>query len=189
MKKIFGLLAAVALLASCTPKRAWQKKAIDDREKTVMDAARHGKIDTAGLKQLLVAYDAFVTAFPDDTNSANYLFKEADFYRYMHNPQKSIVIYSNIYNNYPHYFKRPYSLFLQGFIYENEIHNLDSARAKYESFLSAYPTHPIAKDVRLTLASLGKTPEQIIAEFEARQKNDSAMQGNMGDMKDMKGMK
>ena len=141
-----------------------------------MDAAKKGKIDTTGLNELLVAYDAYVSAYPTDTNSANYLFKEADFYRYMRKPQNSIVIYNNIYNNYPQYIKRPYALFLQGFIYENEIHNLDSAKAKYEMFLSVYPNHRIAKDVRITLASLGKSPEQIMAEFEARQNADSAMQ-------------
>ena len=107
------------------------------------------------------------------------MFKEADFYRYMRQPKKSIEIYNSIYNNYPTYIKRPYSLFLQGFIYENEIHNLDSAKAKYEMFLSVYPSHPIAKDVRITLASLGKSPEQVIAEFEARQKGaDSTALGS-----------
>jgi TolA-binding protein len=185
MKRIIGVLAAIVLLASCNSKQGWKKKAIDDKEKSVMEAAKRGKIDTSGLKDLLVAYDAYVAAYPDDTNSANYLFKEADFYRYMRKPKKSIEIYTNIYNTYPNYFKRPYSLFLQGFIYENEIHNLDSAKAKYEMFLQVYPNHPIAKDVRMTLNSLGKSPEEVIAEFEAHQKSDSAMAG----AKDMKGMK
>jgi tetratricopeptide (TPR) repeat protein len=182
MRRVIGVLAAIVLLTACSPKQAWKKKAIDDKEKSIMDEAKRGKIDTTGLKELLVAYDAYVSAYPNDTISANYLFKEADFYRYMRKPQKSIEIYSNIYNSYPKYFKRPYSLFLQGFIYENEMHNLDSARAKYEMFLQVFPNHPIAKDVKITLASLGKTPEQVIAEFEARQKADSTMAG----MKDMK---
>ena len=153
-----------------------------------MEAAKKGKMDTAGLKDLLIAYDDYVKAWPADTNSANYLFKEADFYRYMRQPKRSVEIYAGIYNDYPQFFKRPYALFLQGFIYENEIHNLDSAKAKYEMFLQVYPNHAIAKDVRMTLASLGKTPEQVIAEFEAHQKADSAMTGT-NDMKDMKGMK
>ena len=125
-----------------------------------------------------MAYDAYVSAYPADTNSANILFKEADFYRYMRKPLKSIEIYADIYNNYPQYFKRPYSLFLQGFIYENELHNIDSAKAKYQLFLTNYPNHPIAKDVRITLATIGKTPEQIIAEFEARQQADSLAKAN-----------
>jgi len=173
MKRIFSVLAAIVLLTACNPKQAWKKKAIDDQEKSVMDAAKRGKIDTMGLNNLLVAYDAYVAAYPNDTLSANYLFKEADFYRYMRQPQKSIKIYNTIYNNYPAFIKRPYSLFLQGFIYENEIRNLDSAKAKYLMFLQVYPNHPIAEDVKLTLESLGKSPEQVIAEFEARQKADS----------------
>ena len=173
MKRILGVLAVVALLTSCNPEQTWKKRAIESKEKSIMEAAKKGRIDTSGLKDLLKAYDAYVTAFPTDTASANYLFKEADFYRYMHQPQKSIHIYSNIYNIYPTFIKRPYALFLQGFIYENEIHNIDSAKVKYESFLATYPNHPIAKDVKVTLSSLGKTPEQLIHEFEERQQADS----------------
>ena len=141
-----------------------------------MEAAKKGKMDTAGLKDLLIAYDDYVKAWPADTNSANYLFKEADFYRYMRQPKRSVQIYAGIYNDYPQFFKRPYALFLQGFIYENEIHNIDSARVKYELFLTTFPNHPIAKDVRLTVANLGKTNEQLMQEFEARQKTDSLSQ-------------
>ncbi len=191
MNRIFSVLAIIALLTSCNSKQEWKKKAIDDKENALAEAAKKGKIDTAGVKDLLVAYDSYVAAFPNDSNSVRYLFREADFYRYMHKPQKSIAIYTNIYNAYPTCFRRPYALFLQGFIYENEIHNLDSAKAKYEMFLQIYPNHPIAKDVKTTLESLGKTPEQIIAEFEARQTADSSMTGmkDTRDMKDMKGMK
>ena len=173
INRILGVLAVVALLTSCNPEQAWKKRAIDNKEKSIMEAAKKGRIDTAGLKELLKAYDVYVTAFPNDTASANYLFKEADFYRYMHQPQKSIQIYTNIYNIYPAFIKRPYALFLQGFIYENEIHNIDSAKTKYEQFLAIYPNHPITKDVRVTLSSLGKTPEQLIHEFEQRQQADS----------------
>src|SRR5580698_2158732 len=133
---VIGFLAALILLASCNPNQAWQRRNIDNKEKAIMEAAKKGKMDTAGLKDLLFAYDDYVKAWPADTNSANYLFKEADFYRYMRQPVKSIKIYAGIYNDYPNFFKRPYALFLQGFIYENEIHNLDSARVKYELFLS-----------------------------------------------------
>ena len=178
MFRIITAFTFVALLASCNPGQAWQKQTIDNREKSIMDAAKKGRIDSAGLKDLLVAYDAFVSAYPQDSASANYLFKEADFYRYMHKPVKSIEIYSRIFNDYPQYYKRPYALFLQGFIFENEIHNLDSARVKYQMFLSTYPNHPIAKDVRITISNMGKTPEQLVQEFEQRQHADTLSQSN-----------
>jgi hypothetical protein len=116
--RIAGFLAVIALLASCNAGQAWQKRTIANKENTIMEEAKKGKIDTSGVKSLLVAYDAFVKQYPLDTNSANYLFKEADFYRYLHQPKKSVEIYAGIYNNYPQYFKRPYALFMQGFFYE-----------------------------------------------------------------------
>jgi len=173
MNRILSLVAFVVLLVSCNPGQEWKKRTIDNKEKAIMEVAKKGKIDSTGLKDLLVAYDDYVAAYPNDTNSANYLFKEADFYRYMRQPVKSVHIYARIFNDYPQYIKRPYALFLQGFIYENEIRNLDSARVKYEQFLSTYPNHPIAKDVRITMSNMGKTPEQLIKEFEAREQADS----------------
>ena len=176
--KIVGALAVIVLLASCNPNQKWKKHVIDNKEKSIMEAAKKGKIDTVGVRDLLAAYDAYVAAYPTDSSDAGYLFKEADFYRYMHKPVKSIGIYQKIYSDFPGFAKRPYCLFLQGFIYENEVHNYDSARVKYQLFLNDYPTHPIAKDVRITMANMGKTPEQLIQEFEARQHADSLSQSS-----------
>ena len=97
----------------------------------------------------------------------------ADFYRYMHKPLKSISIYEKIYERYPSVAKHPYALFLQGFIFENEVGNPQAAKLLYEKFLETYPNHAISNDVKATLSNLGKTPEQLVAEFEARAKTDS----------------
>jgi hypothetical protein len=61
----------------------------------------------------------------------------------------------------------------KAFFTRNEIHNLDSAKLKYEIFLRDFPKHPIAKDVAITLSNLGKSPEQMMKEFEERQQTDS----------------
>ena len=81
--KSLGVFAVVILLASCNPGQAWKKHTIDNKEKSIMDAAKKGRIDTTGVKDLLAAYDAYVAAYPTESSDANYLFKEADFYRYM----------------------------------------------------------------------------------------------------------
>jgi hypothetical protein len=66
-------------------------------------------------------------------------------------------------------------LFLQGFVFENEVGNVDAAREKYHQFLKQYPDHKIAEDVRTSLRNLGKTPEQLVQEFMAQQQMDSLM--------------
>ena len=176
MHKLFAALVAVLLLASCNPKVAWQKRTIETEEKTLMESAKKGKVDTTTVNALLKDYEAFADNYPADTMGANYLFKAADFYRYMHKPLRSIELYSKIYDHYPTVTKRPYALFLQGFIYENEVGNPHAAKSLYEKFLEVYPTHPIAKDVQTTLNNLGKTPEQLIQEFQQKAEQDSLAQ-------------
>lgn len=167
------LITALVYVASCQPGQSWRKEQIDKKETALMESAKSGKADTAAVNSLLTAYESYATDFPKDTLAADYLFKSADFYRYMHRPAKSVALYKKIYDGYPSLAKRPYALFLEGFIYENEMGVLDSAQMKYEKFLKDYPNHPIADDIQATLNNLGKTPEQMIAEFQARQKEDS----------------
>lgn len=176
MNRLFVALVITLSLASCNPKQEWQKRAIENAEKGLMDSAKKGKVDTAAVNALLKDYEAYADNYPNDTTGANYLFKAADFYRYMHKPLRSIELYSKVYDKYPTAAKRPYALFLQGFIYENEVGNPHAAKNLYEKFLEVYPTHPISKDVRTTLNSLGKTPEQLIQEFQEKAKQDSLLQ-------------
>jgi tetratricopeptide (TPR) repeat protein len=173
MRKLLFITVILAGITSCNPKTSWKKSAIETKEKNLMEQAKHGRVDTAGVNELLNAYESYADAYPADTAGANYLFKAADFYRYMKKPYKSIDIYRKIYANYPGFEKRPYALFLQGFMFENEVRVIDSAKAKYQQFLDTYPNHPIAKDVRITLNNIGKSPEQLIQEFEQRLKQDS----------------
>ncbi len=173
MKRVFVAIVALLLFGACNPKQAWKRNAIESQEKILMEQAKAGKVDTAMVSDLLAEYEAYTTKYPDDTIGAAYLFKAADFYRYMHKPLRSIGIYQQIYEKYPAVAKRPYSLFLQGFIFENEVGNPTLAKSVYEKFLAEYPTHPIAKDVRVTLNNLGKSPEQLIQEFEEKAKQDS----------------
>jgi tetratricopeptide (TPR) repeat protein len=171
MKQTLLFLSIAFTLFSCKPKSEWNAHSIANQEEDILQQAKKGKIDSAQVMKLLHAYEEFAEKNPNDENTPPYLYKAADFYRYMHRPLKSIQLYDKIYKEYPKFDKHPYTLFLQGFIFENELSNFEAAKLKYNEFLSVFPNHPIAKDVKLSLDNLGKTPEQLIQEFMA--KNDS----------------
>lgn len=175
MNRLAIVLVALVFVASCGAKKNWEADGIKKQEAALLENAKQGKVDSAGVMSLLAAYEAYAAKYPGDTIGANFLFKAADFYRYMGKPLRSIGIYEQIYKNYPTFEKRPYALFLQGFIFENEVHNVHTARIKYDDFLRAYPDHPIADDVKLSMENLGKTPEQLMAEIEAKQQADSTV--------------
>jgi tetratricopeptide (TPR) repeat protein len=176
MKKIPFLLILLVVISSCNPKKTWERKSVERKEAGLMEEAKKGKVDTAGIKDLMNTYESYAKSYPSDTLGADFLFKEADFYRYMHKPLNTLAIYRQIYNDYPTFEKRPFALFLQGFTFEEDMGNLDSAKAKYELFLALYPDHPIAHDVKITLDNLGKSAEQLIEGFEEHQHADSLVQ-------------
>jgi hypothetical protein len=53
-------------------------------------------------------------------------------------------------------------LFLSGFIYNNDLRQLDSAKIVYETFLKKYPDHELAASARFELETLGKDPSQTL---------------------------
>lgn len=172
---VIVLVAPVFFLTACSAKKKWEADKIKQQETTLMEEAKKGKVDSVAVNKLLKAYETFAEKYPGDTTAANFLFKAADFYRYLQKPLKSIGIYEKIFDNYPDFEKRPYALFLQGFIYENELGNIHNARLKYELFLKEFPEHPIAKDVEFALKNLGKTPEQLMRELQETEKVDSTV--------------
>jgi tetratricopeptide (TPR) repeat protein len=178
MKRIAVILSVLVFIAACNSSETFRKE-IEKKETALMESAKKSKADTAAINALLTDYETYADKYPSDTMGANYLFKAADFNRYMQKPLRSIQIYSKIYDNYPKIDKRPYALFLQGFMYENELTNITAAKGIYEKFLKEYPSHPISSDVQITLDNLGKTPEQMLEEFIAKQQADSlAKAGN-----------
>ena len=61
-------------------------------------------------------------------------------------------------------------MFLQAFVYENHVGDLSNAREKYIEFIQKYPEKDFADDAEICLQNLGKTPEELIREFEEKQR-------------------
>jgi tetratricopeptide (TPR) repeat protein len=98
------------------------------------------------------------------------LLKAAGLAKTIDNPQKSIELYQKVVNGLPNHKKAPTALFMIGFVYENDLNDLVKAKQTYEQFLQQYPNDPdFADDAKTSLTMLGKTPEEIIREFEQKQ--------------------
>jgi len=119
---------------------------------------------------VVAAYSQFTSAYPQDAKTPEYLFKSAEIYRSLKQYQKAVTTYQTICDKYPDFEKKPHSLFLMGFSYENDLKNLDEAKKAYQTFLDKHPSHELAKDVTFSLSNLGRAPEDIIKEFEKNKK-------------------
>ena len=124
------------------------------------------KFDQKTAGDVVLAYENFVKEYPKSKNSPEMLLKAADLHRAMKNYPAALEVYQRIEKNYSGFEKLPQVVFLEGFVYENEMYKLEKAKERYEYFLSQYPSHELADDVKFSLQNLGKSPEEIIKDFE-----------------------
>ena len=85
----------------------------------------------------------------------------------------SIELFDRIINDYPKFAKVADCMFLKAFVYDDKLKDYKKAKEAYEAFLKKYPTHEFAESAKACIENLGKSPDQLIREFEAKQKQDS----------------
>jgi TolA-binding protein len=173
MKKISILLLAVVFIAvsGCKPSKEKMTTEITNLEKELY-ANTSGSIDKQKAEKMVALYTEFAEKFPEDSLSANYLFKAGEILMNISKNVEAIETYDKLISRFPKYSKTPDALFLQGFVLENNMKNIAKAREKYTEFMTKYPNNELATQVKFSLDNLGKTPEQIIEEFQ-KKKNDS----------------
>jgi tetratricopeptide (TPR) repeat protein len=143
--------------------------AIIDSLETKALAKKNEPINSALGFSLVKFYAEFADHYADDPKSPEYLFKAGDISSNLNAAQPAIEYYKKITEKYPQYEKAPLALFLQGFIYENQLNDTASAGKIYREVIGKYPGTQVAKDAAASIQHLGKTPEQLIQEFEKMQ--------------------
>ena len=69
---------------------------------------------------------------------------------------KSAKLYQKLLKDYPESRHYASSLFMLGFLYANNINDINKARTYYNEFLEKFPDHELADDVEFELKNLGK---------------------------------
>lgn len=131
-------------------------------------ADKTARVDVTMANQLISKYEQFVKLNPKDKDAADYLYKAGEVARSTNNTRKALTMWERLYAEYRSYEKAPQALFLQGFIYENDLKNLDKAKEVYNTFLKKYPKHDLVDDVKFSLNNLGKPADEIIKSFEKK---------------------
>jgi TolA-binding protein len=168
--KIMLLLVSVTLIISCGTNA--EKKKILDRI-----AASEAKIfgDTTATipdektgMEMIQAYTDYANAYPKDTISAEFLFKGAEIAMNLNKSGMAIEYYNRILLSYPAFEKRPYCVFLQAFILENQMNQYDQAKARYQEFIDKYPDHVLVKDAQASIENMGKPIEELIKQWDEK---------------------
>lgn len=170
----FALIAGIVLISACSNPQNDRKAAIKALEDELYSDETK-MVDRAKANELISTYVAFVDEFPNDAGSPEILFKAGDMAMNLNQGRRAIEIFDRIIQNYPDFGKTPQCLFLKGYIYENDLGDLEKAKMIYEEFLQKYPDDEFADDAEISIQNLGKTPEELIREFEEKAKNQEAI--------------
>jgi TolA-binding protein len=172
MKYSVILLAVTFLLSACAGTGKKTEKKDNDLGASIKKLedelynTDQSKFDKQKANQLIDLYTEYANTYPKDTAAPEYLYKASDLSMNLRQPVETIDMFNRILDNYPGFKKAPTVLFLKAFVYEDQMNDLDRAKQYYELFLKKYPDNEFADDAKVSLKNLGKSPEELIKEFE-----------------------
>jgi TolA-binding protein len=168
LNRILLFIFAVILVAGCGANSE-KNKALDRiaaaEAKIFGDSTATIPDETTGM-EMIQAYVDYANAWPKDTISAEFLFKGAEIAMNLNQSGMAIEYYNRILLSYPEFKKRPYCIFLQAFVLENQMNMYDQAKARYQEFIDKYPDHILVKDAEASIRNMGKPIEELIREWD-----------------------
>jgi tetratricopeptide (TPR) repeat protein len=177
---VIVILSAGLFLFSCNTaekKKEQKKKEISEniaRNEKILGSDTTGNLNIAAAYEVLKYYTSYSFSFPEDSVTPEYLFRMANIYSALGQGLNAIKVLEKIENNYPDFHKKAFCIFMQADIYENQLKNIDKARYNYERFLQMYPNHPLAKDTKVLLQNIGKSPEELYQSFSEKSEKQTA---------------
>jgi outer membrane protein assembly factor BamD (BamD/ComL family) len=166
MKKIEQIVVVLALAAvlfsACQSKKEKLNAQIAQAEKQVAES-----YSEESMTQLVALYQEYAKTYPDDSLAVEYLFNSANFNMRLQKGQEALADLDAIIKKYPNSWRVPDCYFSKGFVYEDVLYDIESAKNAYYDFVGRYPSHKLALDASLAISYLemGKTPEEIVAGF------------------------
>jgi tetratricopeptide (TPR) repeat protein len=132
------------------------------------DIEKTGNINLIEARNYINNCEIYALVSPDDKSSPKYLFMAAQVSQNIKMFIKTLELYDWILLKYPEYEKVQTSMFMKGFILDNELKRIDEAREVYNQFLKKYPDSDLADDVKSSLEYLGKSDEEILKAIESK---------------------
>ncbi|MBI1222574.1 MAG: tetratricopeptide repeat protein [Bacteroidetes bacterium] len=174
MIRTLFILVGIFFLISCQSKQGHTAQ----RSEEELIALLHGWSNSDSLQnpeiadKYSLALSEFLSQYPNNPEHENFLFlagqqavKQKDF-------ATAASYYAQFANSYPNSRSHADALFAAGFLYNNEVHNIDSATKYYSMFIDLYPEHMLKDAAESELEHLGESPEQMLEKFKTNQ--DSA---------------
>ena len=174
-KIIVSLVMIMSLLFGCqqpTKKEVTKttEESIAELESSLFDTESN-TLDRKKANQLSYLYEKWAHEHKDNKKAPDYLLKAADVSMNLNNPRRSIGLFDQILKNYPQSKNASSALFLKAFVYDDQLKDYVNAGKYYTEFIERFPESPFINDAEASLKNLGKSPEELVKEFEKNQNN------------------
>jgi tetratricopeptide (TPR) repeat protein len=164
---LFAMLSiGVLALSACKSEKDKQYEEIVAIEKSLF--GDRTSFNDSIARVYLNKVQVYVDSFKDDQHRAELLFKSGEVLNGLGSYSFAIRKFQDLIGLYPNDPRAAESMFLCAFIYDTYLQNYDDAGRYYKMFLKKYPNHQLAKDAKISLDNLGKTPEELVKEFEKK---------------------
>jgi len=125
-------------------------------------------INRLNAQKYVDACEAYALGNSDSAMAPEYLYKAAEMARTLKTYPKALSIYDWIEEKYPNYEKAATTMFLKGFMLENELNDKESARKVYQDFVTKFPKSDLQDDVQFLLDNIDKSDEEIMKLIEKK---------------------
>ena len=141
----------------------------ESEDRLLKDAGKR-PVDLMAAQSLISQYETFIKQFPTDSVTPSYLFKQGELCIAVKNGKKAADCFIRIINDFKSSSKLPHALYMCGFVHDDMLNEDDAARLYYERLIKECPQHELCESAKFALKNLGKTDEQLIREFEKKNK-------------------
>ena len=151
-------------------KQLSREEYIEQIKKTEAELFQSTEIDRDKGAKAVKLYALYAMLFPTDTISAHFLFKAGEIATATKEYNEALSYYETIEKNYPNFVHKDAALYLQAYVYDYLINDDQKAKMVYERLATKYPKSIYSNDVQAALNNLGKSDEELIKEFEKKNK-------------------
>jgi hypothetical protein len=181
---IFCTIAAMIFATSCNngsnnkllQEKGKSQTAVLQLLQQIDSLGNLGIFDLNIAKDYIASAEQFSNEYPEDSMTPEFLYKaglmamtvakssesheEKTLYC-----QNAFTIFDDIERVYPEFNGIRNCLFNRGVIFDDILHDYESAEIYYRMYIARYPTDSLSITLESYLQYLGKSPEEIIAEF------------------------
>jgi tetratricopeptide (TPR) repeat protein len=162
------LCLALTILSACAGKEVRNEEQVADQaamydEIKVMEKDLFNEtmtIDEKKAMQMIGKYNDYAELFPDDTNSARFLYLAADIAGGINKPKIKIQNYSKILERYPEFKGREHVTYLLAFTYDYDMNNREEAKKYYNQVLETAKDSNFVRDAKVRLSTIDRMTYQ-----------------------------